>query len=76
MYFTDYWKKGRCSEIPKKIRFLYFDTFVNGGGVAVLQMSAGVNVDSSLGKVTIEAAQRVTPDGYTNSHSNSHPGHG
>ena len=65
IYYRDYWKKGRCTVIPKSIRFLYFDTFINGGGVAVLQRAANVKIDGVLGPLTIVAAAIVTPTTYT-----------
>jgi lysozyme family protein len=65
IYFTDYWTRSKCVLIPSKIRFLYFDTVVNGGGVVVLQAAAGVKQDSVLGKITLAASENVTARSYT-----------
>jgi len=65
IYWNEYWLRSKASLIPKSIRFLYFDTFINGGGIKVLQRAAGVKIDGSLGLMTITAASRVTPQTFT-----------
>jgi lysozyme family protein len=65
IYFRDYWLKGRVTALPKQIRFLFFDTYINGGGVIVLQRAANVKMDGVMGPVTTIAAATVTAEAYT-----------
>ena len=43
IYHTDYWRRGKCDELPSQLRHIYFDMCVNfgrGGAVKVLQQAA------------------------------------
>ena len=67
IYFKDYWEKNRVEELPKDIRFCYFDMCVNmGGGRAckILQQTANAKgakliEDGRIGRNTIKGSQSV-----------------
>ena len=67
IYYKDYWKKNRVEELPKDIRFTYFDMCVNMGGsraCKILQQTAnakgaGLVVDGRIGKNTIKGSKLV-----------------
>lgn len=68
IYRVDYWDKVRADDLPDDLRFHVFDCAVNSGvtrAVKILQKCAGVDDDGIIGKVTIAAAQNVTPKEYT-----------
>ena len=58
IYHTDYWRRGKCDEVPPQLRHIYFDMCVNfgrGGAVKVLQQAANsknrnkIEVDGGIG---------------------------
>ena len=68
IYHTDYWRRGKCDEIPSKLRHIYFDMLVNfgkRGAVKVLQRAANaknkkdIDVDGGLGPATLNAIQNL-----------------
>tara|TARA_R100000152_G_C6733529_1_gene157935 strand:- start:125 stop:610 length:486 start_codon:yes stop_codon:yes gene_type:complete len=68
IYHTDYWRRGKCDEIPSKLRHIYFDMLVNfgkRGAVKVLQKAANaknkdkIDVDGGLGPATLKAIQNL-----------------
>ena len=68
IYHTDYWRRGKCDEIPSKLRHIYFDMLVNfgkRGAVKVLQRAANaknknkIDVDGGLGPATLKAIQNL-----------------
>lgn len=68
IYRVDYWDKIRADQLPAELRFHVFDCAVNSGparAIRILQKCAGVESDGIIGKVTIAAAQNVTPKQYT-----------
>ena len=43
IYHQDYWRRGKCDEVPPQLRHIYFDMCVNfgrSGAVKVLQQAA------------------------------------
>ena len=68
IYRVDYWDKIRADQLPAGLRFHVFDCAVNSGSaraIRILQKCAGVESDGIIGKLTIAAAQKVTPKEYT-----------
>ena len=68
IYHQDYWRVGKCDEIPSKLRHIYFDMLVNfgkRGAVKVLQKAANaknkdkIDVDGGLGPATLKAIQNL-----------------
>ena len=68
IYHTDYWRRGRCDEVPPYLRHIYFDMVVNfgqGGAVKVLQRAANaknkekIEVDGGMGPATLKAIQNL-----------------
>jgi len=68
IYHTDYWRRGKCDEIPSRLRHIYFDMLVNfgkRGAVKVLQRAANaknknkIDVDGGLGPATLKAIQNL-----------------
>jgi len=67
LYQKDYWQRGRCEELPREIRYIYFDTCVNMGirtAVKLLQRAAGISDDGVFGKMTLKASENVTLKRY------------
>ena len=71
IYHTDYWRRGKCDEIPSRLRHIYFDMLVNfgkRGAVKVLQKAANaknkdkIDVDGGLGPATLKAIQNLELD--------------
>ena len=55
IYHTDYWRRGRCDEVPSYLRHIYFDMCVNfgqGGAVKVLQRTANGKNKEKIEKFT------------------------
>ena len=67
IYHTDYWRRGKCDEVPPQLRHIYFDMCVNMGkrtAVKVLQRAAvnkgkDIEVDGGLGPATLGAVKNV-----------------
>ena len=68
IYHTDYWRRGKCDEIPSRLRHIYFDMLVNfgkRGAVKVLQRAANaknkdkIDVDGGLGPATLKAIKNL-----------------
>ena len=68
IYHTDYWRRGKCDDVPPKLRHIYFDMCVNfgrSGAVKVLQQAANsknknkIDVDGGIGPATLKAIQNV-----------------
>ena len=71
IYHQDYWRPGKCDEVPPQLRHIYFDMCVNfgrGGAVKVLQQAANsknrnkIEVDGGLGPMTLKAIQNISLD--------------
>ena len=68
IYWDDYWVRGRCSKVPKKLQAIYFDMCVNfgiSGAIKVLQETANgkgadIDVDGKIGPNTIKAIQNLS----------------
>ena len=68
IYWDDYWVRGRCSKVPKKLQAIYFDMCVNfgiSGAIKVLQETsngkgADIEVDGKIGPNTIKAIQNLS----------------
>ena len=68
IYHQDYWRVGKCDEIPTHLRHIYFDMCVNfgiSGAIKVLQRayngkhSKDIDVDGKLGPMTLTAIQKL-----------------
>ena len=68
IYHTDYWRRGKCDDVPPQLRHIYFDMCVNfgrSGAVKVLQQAANsknrnkIEVDGGLGPMTLKAIQKL-----------------
>ena len=68
IYHTDYWRRGKCDEVPPHLRHIYFDMTVNfgrSGAVKVLQKAENaknrdkIEVDGGIGPATLKAIQNV-----------------
>ena len=67
IYHQDYWRRGKCDEIPSHLRYIYFDMIVNfgrSGAVKVLQRAANAKgaeliVDGGFGPKTLSAIQNL-----------------
>tara|TARA_Y100001937_G_C7092344_1_gene318367 strand:+ start:802 stop:1296 length:495 start_codon:yes stop_codon:yes gene_type:complete len=71
IYHQDYWRRGKCDEVPPHLRHIYFDMVVNfgqGGAVKVLQQAANsknkdkIMVDGGIGPNTLKAIQNLEID--------------
>ena len=71
IYHQDYWRPGKCDEVPSKLRHIYFDMCVNfgrSGSVKVLQQAANsknknkIDVDGGIGPATLKAIQNLELD--------------
>ena len=71
IYHTDYWRRGKCDEVPPHLRHIYFDMCVNfgrKGAVKVLQKAYNsktrnkIDVDGGIGPATLKAIQDITVD--------------
>ena len=71
IYHTDYWRRGKCDEVPPHLRHIYFDMCVNfgrSGAVKVLQQAANsknrnkIDADGGIGPATLKAIQDITVD--------------
>ena len=67
IYHQDYWRRGKCDEVPPQLRHIYFDMCVNmgaGRATKIVQETAnakGANlkVDGFIGPKTISALRDV-----------------
>ena len=71
IYHTDYWRRGKCDEVPSQLRHIYFDMCVNfgrKGAVKVLQQAANsktrnkIDVDGGMGPTTLKSIQNLSID--------------
>ena len=71
IYHQDYWRPGKCDEVPPQLRHIYFDMCVNfgrKGAVKVLQQAANsknrdkIDVDGGIGPTTLKAIQNLSVD--------------
>ena len=54
IYHTDYWRRGKCDDVPPQLRHIYFDMCVNfgrSGAVKVLQQAAN---SKSRNKISVD----------------------
>lgn len=66
IFYTHFWKKCRCDELPERIAFALYDTAINVGvsqAVKLLQRSVCVKADGIIGDVTIQAVNRFVGEG-------------
>lgn len=62
IYFNKYWLKAKCEQMPKKVAVIHFDTSVNTGvkqAAKFLQRSVKVEDDGAVGKITLEAVNKL-----------------
>ena len=71
IYHQDYWRPGKCDEVPKQLRHIYFDMCVNfgrKGAVKVLQRAYNsttrnkIEVDGGIGPATLKSIQNLSID--------------
>lgn len=65
IYRDLYWELARCDSMPELVRELHFDTAVNHGvyrAAKMMQQAAGVRVDGSMGPVTMDAVESMSPE--------------
>ena len=70
IYHQDYWRGGKCDEVPPRLRYIYFDCCVNfgiSGAIKVLQRTANskgadLKVDGKIGSKTIKSIQNLEVD--------------
>ena len=70
IYHTDYWRRGKCDDVPPQLRHIYFDMCVNQGkgrAVKILQRAANakgaeLKVDGGMGPKTLAAMEGVELD--------------
>jgi len=68
IYHQDYWRPGKCDDVPPQLRHIYFDMCVNfgiSGAIKVLQETANgkganIDVDGKIGPNTIKAIQNLS----------------
>ena len=64
IYFRDYWKRCRCSDLPAAVAVQVFDSAINQGAkdaVRFLQLASGATPDGIIGPMTIKAANLCDP---------------
>ena len=64
IYRAKYWNVMRCNDLPPGIDLMVFDFGVNAGpqrSVKLLQKSAGVTTDGSVGPITLAAVRAADP---------------
>jgi len=62
LYFTDYWLKARCSDLPAPLALIVFDAAVNNGphrAVEWLQTALRVTIDGIVGPNTLSAVTKA-----------------
>jgi lysozyme family protein len=62
IYYTHYWLAGKCDKLPAGVAVLHFDGCVNFGveqAGEFLQRSVSVQVDGSIGDITIDAVKML-----------------
>lgn len=67
IYYTDYWNKCKCSNLPDELQYIVFDTAVNCGqatAIMFLQKIAGITQDGLMGEQTLHAAASITMKQY------------
>ncbi len=60
IYFTLYWQKSGCSQLPEPLAVMHFDASVNHGvrrAIQFLQQSVGADVDGEWGPLTKAKAE-------------------
>jgi len=65
IYKRDYWDACQCDKLPSPLNLFVFDAAVNQGvviAIKLLQKTLGTVQDGVLGRITIAAANRATPD--------------
>jgi lysozyme family protein len=70
IYYNYYWLASHCDKMPEKVAVVVFDTSVNSGGgraARTLQQALGVNVDGSVGNITLSKLQESDPLAVANS---------
>ena len=68
IYWNDYWVRGKCDKVPRKLQSIYFDMCVNfgiSGAIKVLQETArgkgsDIKVDGKIGPNTIRAIKGLS----------------
>lgn len=64
IYLSDYWDRMRCDALPDPVACALFKQAVNqgvSGAIKTFQKSLGVEVDGSIGPLTIGNASRIPP---------------
>jgi len=64
IYYTDYWIKVRCDEVPPVVAMALFDAAINNGrynAVKFLQAALDVREDGAFGPITMRVALQAEP---------------
>jgi lysozyme family protein len=64
LYKARYWDACKCSDLPRGVDYVVFDSAVNmgpGRAAKLLQTALGVTADGSIGRATIAAATAADP---------------
>lgn len=67
IYKTDFWDKGLCPVLPKDLRLLLFDTYVNLGvkqGIRLAQKVLKIKADGDFGPMTKKAFNTVDIESF------------
>lgn len=65
IYFTDFWEKAKCENLPEAIRFDIFDMAVNSGvgrAIITLQKAVGATPDGMIGEQTKSLIDMYDPE--------------
>ena len=64
LYKANYWDACKCSDLPRGVDYVVFDSAVNMGpskAAKLLQAALGVTADGVIGRATIAAATAADP---------------
>lgn len=64
IYFENYWKAGKCDQLPPPVDLVHFDSCINhglGNAAKRLQFVAGVAQDGAIGPLTLAAVAKAIP---------------
>lgn len=64
VYYTNYWLKSRCNQLPSGVDYAVFDAAINSGprrAAKWLQEAVGVKKDGVIGPQTLKAVRQGDP---------------